>query len=140
MNFKLSWSDYFGNYKELTEKELGWFYGIVEKAKKATGYNVNILPYNHDLFKGKSKEALGCCVTTNPEDCLGAGVDTFITIDTYFIHEKYSEEFENGYSVESETLKHVIAHELAHLTVWRHGKKHTAKTEELYNIIMNYEK
>lgn len=130
-----SYTDYRGRLVELTADELIWFTAIVDKAKKATGYKVPIIPYDHELYVGKSKEALGCCVTTDPKNQLGEGVDTYITIDCYFIDECWRHEFNGDFLIAGQTLQEVIAHEIAHLTVWRHGKKHNAMTERLLELI-----
>ena len=130
-----TYSDYLDRPTELTEAELQWFYSIVERAKAITGYQVPIIPYDHDLYRGKSKNALGCCVTTDPQNQLGEGVDTYITIDCYFIDECWRHEFQDDYMVSPDSLIEVIAHELAHLTVWRHGKKHTEMTNAILKQI-----
>ena len=121
---------------KLTEDEVAWFDSIVNLAKLATGVKVDIIPFDHDLYSGKHRDALGCCTTTDPENMLGDGVDTYITIDCYFIHEKFEQVFKGRHSIERQTLEEVIAHEIAHLYVWRHGKKHTALTDEIYKKIV----
>lgn len=131
-----TYTDYKNRPTELTEEELAWFFGIVEKAKRATGCPVDIIPWNHDQCRKEDRDALGLIWTQDPKNTLGAGVDTFITIDNYFISEAWKVAFENWWNISQETLEHVIAHEIAHLTVWRHGKKHTALTEEIYQQIM----
>ena len=119
----------------LTETELSWFYSQVERAKRATGCSVDIIPYDHELYKDKSKDALGCCITTDPQNQLGDGVDTYITIDNYFIDECWRHEFKNDFLISGETLLGALAHEIAHTYVWRHGKKHAALTEKLLQQI-----
>ena len=119
----------------LTEEELNWFHQIVKKCKAATGCDVEIIAYNHDLYGNKSVDALGCCLTNNCKNPLADDADSLITIDCYFIAEQYGVVFRNDFNISMDTLEHVIAHEIAHLHVWRHGKKHTALTEELYQKI-----
>ena len=131
----ITYSDAYGDPTELTAAEVHWFYAVVAQARRATGVEVEIVPYDHDLYAGKHRDALGCCVTNNPKNPLAADVDTYITIDCYFIHEKYAERFEDSWSIEAQTLEEVIAHEIAHLYVWRHGKKHARLTGELYEKI-----
>lgn len=126
--------DFFGPM-ELTEAEIGWFHSIVEKCKAATGCTVDIIAYDHDLYSGKSKNALGCCITTDQENPLNG--DSYITIDTWFIHEKYQVEFDNFPAIEKATIEDTIAHEIAHLYCWRHGKKHNRITAELLEKIQN---
>ena len=116
---------------ELTPAELEWFYGLVDLARRATGLSIDIIPYDHELYKGKSKNALGCCCTLDTDDPLGPDADSYITIDCYFIHEKFAELFEGMRTIERQSVIDVIAHEIAHLYCWRHGKKHSRITEEI---------
>jgi len=131
----ITFTDYRNRPTQLTDEELSWFRSVVEKARRATGCTVDIIPYDHDLYIGKSRDALGCCITENPKNMLGEGVDTYITIDCYFIDECWRHEFLGDYLIAGDTLEKVLAHEIAHLTVWRHGKKHTALTERLLEQI-----
>ena len=103
--------DFFGP-ASLTDEELDWFHSVVAKCKAATGCTVPIIAYDHDLYDGKSRDALGCCITVNIADPLQG--DTCITIDTWFIHEKWEEEFNDGFSVEKTSLVEVIAQEIDH--------------------------
>lgn len=120
---------------ELTAEEVRWFNGLVDQARRATGVTVEIIPYDHERYEGKSRDALGCCISRNPDDPLAPGADSYITIDCYFIDEKFRERFEGRWTIEKSPIEEVIAHEIAHLYVWRHGKKHTRLTEELYERI-----
>lgn len=131
----ITYSDYKNRPTRLTDAELDWFHGQVEKAKEATGYDVQIIAYDHELYEGIHKEALGCCVTTDPENQLGEGVDTYITIDCFFIDECWRHEFKGDYFFSDSTLLETIAHELAHLKYWNHGKRHAAMTEKLLRQI-----
>ncbi len=126
-----TYTDFLNRPTALTTKELNWFAEIVAKARQATGCMVPIIPFDHDLFCGKSRNALGTCNTTDPENPLGEGVDTFITIDCYFIDECWRHEFKGDCLITDDSLQAVIAHEIAHLTVWRHGKKHSALTADI---------
>lgn len=130
-----TYTDYKNRPTELTAEELNWFAEIVARAQRATGYTVPIIPFDHDLYRGKSRNALGSCCTTDPENQLGEGVETYITIDCYFIDECWRHEFKGDHLIAGETLQEVIAHEIAHLRVWRHGKKHSALTRELLEQI-----
>ena len=125
---------------KLTEEELNWFYSQVEQAKRATGCAIDILPYDHDLYEGKSKDALGCCVSDTPENPLADEADSYITIDCYFIHECFRNEYFGDFLIAGQNLNEVIAHEIAHLYIWRHGKKHTAKTQEILLQILEISK
>ena len=128
-----TYSDYFGKNFSLTDDELSWFHSVVARCKTATGCAVEIIEYNHDLYTGKSRDALGCCITDNTKDPLQG--DTCITIDTWFIHEKWEEEFNDGFSVEKISLVEVIAHEIAHTYQWRHCKRHQRITSKLVDKI-----
>lgn len=131
----ITYTDIYGDPTELTAAEVHWFYAVVAQARRVTGYTVDIIPFDHDLYGSKHRDALGCCVTNNPKNPLDENAATYISVDSYFIHEKYIERFEGEPSIESATLEEVIAHEIAHLYVWRHGKKHTRLTGELYEKI-----
>ena len=131
----ITFSDCWNRPTQLSEAELTWFQGVVDKARAAVGVDVEIIPFDHDLYRGKSRDALGTCCTKNTADPLSPNADSYITIDCYFIDEKYHELFDCGFSVERKSLEEVIAHEIAHLYVWRHGKKHTALTEQLLEKI-----
>ena len=131
----ITYTDYLDRPTKLTDEELGWFNEMVAKARRATGCTVDIIPYDHDLYSGKSRDALGCCITTDPTNQLGEGVESYITIDCYFIDECWRHEFRGDYLITGDNMDEVLAHEIAHLTVWRHGKKHTALTEQLLEQI-----
>lgn len=133
----ISYLDHYDRPTELTADELTWFDAQVAQARKATGCTVDIIPFDHELYRDKSRDALGCCVSTDPTDQLGDGVDTYITIDCYFINECYRHEFKGDFLISGQTLLEVIAHEIAHLYVWRHGKKHTNLTAELLRQIQS---
>ena len=131
-----TYSDYRNRPTALTESQLEWFFENVERAKKATGCTVDIIPWDHEMMDSKHRDALGIICTQNPDNTLGEDVDTYITIDCYYIDECWRHEFNHDYLISGENLLHVIAHEIAHLTVWRHGKRHTNLTEKLYEQIM----
>lgn len=123
--------DLYGVPTQLTDEEISWFLEVCEVCKKATGIDVEITCKIHDWLPGKAKEALGVIYTD--------GDRFWITIDTYFIHECYEEKFNGGFNLAFEDLQRVIAHELAHITQWRHCKRHTKITEDLYAKIMAYQ-
>lgn len=131
MKMEATYEDLYDNPATLTENEMSWFETICRQCTEAVEIKEDIPIYsmNHSRLKGKSKEAYG--IIWKSED------QTYITIDTYFIHECYESVFHNAWNVTFETLEHVIAHEFAHLFYWRHGKRHTEKTEELYARIQN---
>ncbi len=129
MRFDNTYEDIYGNMVELTEKELNWFYSIVEKfmlLPEAKG--LEITNRNHEELSGKSKEALGVFYTDCPNN---VNADCFITIDNYFIHEQFECVFNGGFNLSFETLESVISHEIAHRFQFRHCKRHTALTAEI---------
>jgi Zn-dependent protease with chaperone function len=133
-----SYSNEYGKQTELTPEELAWFHSAVDRARRATGCpeSVDIVAYDHDLYLGKSKDALGCCCSTDTKNPMAG--DPFIAIDNWFIHEMYEVVFKGWFNLNGgETLESVLAHEIAHLSVWRHGKKHTALTEHYLELIMS---
>lgn len=130
-----TFSDLYNRPTELTAEELRWFHAVVGQARRATGVEVEIVPYDHELYEARHRDALGCCISRNPKNPLAPGADSYITIDCYFIDEKFRERFKGVRTIEKQSLEEVIAHEIAHLYVWRHGKKHTALTAELYEKI-----
>ena len=131
----ITFTDYLDRPTKLSAAELAWFQSVVDRARSAVGVDVEIIPFDHDLYRGKSKNALGCCCTRNAEDPLAADADSYITIDCFFIDEKYKERFEGGWDLSFSSLEEVIAHEIAHLYVWRHGKKHTDLTKRILEKI-----
>ena len=109
----------------MTEKE--YFDTTVASVLVKTGYSIDIQMLDHMTLDGKHKRALGCC-------CQFDGHYS-ITIDEYFVTECF-EHFvlKNKYSswnLTGQSLEEVICHELAHIEVWRHGKKHTALMNDL---------
>lgn len=119
----------------LTQDELNYFNETVERIKYSVNVNVPILPLNYDIFKGKQRNALGSCWSENSDE----KKPICITIDEFFIQECFAA-IEHPYmKLEPETLEQVIAHEIAHIHVWRHGKKHTALTNHICGLIENGE-
>lgn len=45
-----TFSDAYNRPTELTAEEISWFNGIVEQARRATGVEVEIIPYDHELY------------------------------------------------------------------------------------------
>ena len=132
-----TYSEWGGKEVALTEKELEWFHEIVNKCKAATGCTCPITAFNGDFYHGSSKDALGTCHTNNPDNPMEG--NSYITIDTFFIHEKYMETFEHFPTIEPESLVNTICHEIAHLTVWSHGEEHDKKTQELVAMVEAYD-
>lgn len=128
----ITYTDWDGTVFLLTQQELDWFRGLVEHANAVTGNTVPIIPYNHDFYRGKSKNALGCCISSDRDNPLSPDAETIITIDTWYIHEKYQESIGEMPCIEPAPILETIAHELAHLSIWRHGKRHTALTAKIY--------
>lgn len=116
----------------LSVEEKNYFDGIVNKAYKLFNINVPIESFDHEQLDGRSKNALGCVWKYEGEEVYK------ITIDEYFIQECYSEYARKLgiykgfiYKVGNDTLEHTLAHELAHMVYWKHGKKHTELTSNL---------
>lgn len=135
----IAYLDLYDNPANLTEAEIKWVCEICKDCTEATGIKILIECADHYReHKGKSKEALGIFHTNNIESPLDG--DCKITIDNYFIHECYEEVFNNGHNLNFENLEHVIAHEFAHAFQWRHCKRHTRLTEEIYQKIKEYQR
>ena len=117
----------------LTEEEVKFFNDTVARIKYSVNVRVPIEPMNHEQLTGTHKEALGICWAE--DDGTGKPVPFRITIDEFFIHECYVYENDPFAVLRPASLEQVIAHEIAHLHVWRHGKKHTALTEHICRLI-----
>lgn len=117
----------------LTEEEVKFFNDTVARIKYSVNVRVPIEPMNHEQLTGTNKEALGICWAE--DDGTGKPVPFRITIDEFFIHECFLALEKPYMKIEPETLEQVIAHEIAHLHVWRHGKKHTELTERICRLI-----
>lgn len=127
----ITYLDAYNRKTQLTNQELQWFHGIVKQFCEIIGIDVPIIAYDHDLYRDHSVNALGCCCTNNRENPFADDAHTVITIDCYFIDEKYKEKFEQGFAIERTMIEETIAHEIAHLYCWRHGKKHTELTQQI---------
>lgn len=117
----------------LTEEEVKFFNDTVARIKYSVNVRVPIEPMNHEQLTGTNKEALGICWAE--DDGTGKPTPFRITIDEFFIHECFVALEKPYMKIEPETLEQVIAHEIAHLHVWRHGKKHTELTERICRLI-----
>lgn len=117
----------------LTEEEIKFFNDTVSRIKYSVNVRVPIEPMNHEQLTGTNKEALGICWAE--DDGTGKPAPYRITIDEFFIHECYVYENDPLAVLRPASLEQVIAHEIAHLHVWRHGKKHTALTEHICRLI-----
>ena len=117
----------------LTEEEVKFFNDTVARIKYSVNVRVPIEPMNHEQLTGTSKEALGICWAEDNGD--GKPVPVRITIDEFFIHECFVALEKPYMKLEPDTLEQVIAHEIAHLYQWRHGKKHTELTERICRLI-----
>jgi len=122
-----------GTVSTLTEEEVKFFNDTVARIKYSVNVNVPIEPMDHEQLTRKYKEALGICWAE--DNGTGKPAPFKITIDEFFIHECYVA-LKDPYAVfVPDTLEHVIAHEIAHLHVWRHGKKHTELTQHICRLI-----
>lgn len=130
----ITYKDEYDRDTALTSDEAKWFCDVVEKAKRATGYgDINIIAYDHDKIPGH-ENALGICHTNNYENPIAFDADTQITIDCWYIHLCYNALFNGGYSFDG-PIEETLAHELAHLTYWRHGRWHQRQTKRLLHKI-----
>ena len=118
---------------ELSSAEIGWFQQKVQVAKEATGCRVPIYGYNFDLLKN-SDNSLGFTFTDNKKNPADSA-NTYIAIDTYYIHECYLAEMKGDRLEMTET----ICHEIAHLTHWNHGKRHEALTLKYRKMMEEFE-
>lgn len=117
---------------EIDENELNAFNELATSIKTFLNIDVNISIDDHiNNYKGTShKNALGLCI-------YDPNTHTYtITIDQNFVHEWYMYKVLDDvtfitYKFE-DTIEKVICHELAHLTRWRHGKKHNELTDKYY--------
>lgn len=128
--------DLYGNPTRLSDKEIIWFKKISDECKAAIGIEIPIECADHEQIKGH-RDALGIFYADNPSDPLQG--NCLITIDNYFIHECYNENFHNGYNLTYKSLDWVIAHEFAHAFQRRHCKRHTKLTEDFYQKIRAYQ-
>ena len=124
---------YTGGYHWCVEDHDGSYYVELTVVKYSVNVRVPIEPMNHEQLTGTNKEALGICWAE--DDGTGKPVPFRITIDEFFIHECYVYENDPFAVLRPASLEQVIAHEIAHLHVWRHGKKHTALTEHICRLI-----
>lgn len=114
----------------MTEQE--YFNNTVNNIKSKLNINITIKIYDHELLDGKHKKAVGCCHKFSDDTYL-------ITIDEYFVTECYEyfvlDKKYSSWGLVGETLEQVICHEIAHLTEWRHGKKHIALMNKYLEMI-----
>ena len=138
MEFSNEYLDLWDNPTSLTQEELDFFWAAVGDVKAALGVDVDITNRDHTReMDGQHKEALGIFYTSDPKN---PAEDCFITIDNYFIHECYMERFHGELNLNFESLEHAICHEIAHMTQFRHCKRHTRITEELYEKVQDYQR
>lgn len=117
----------------LSMQELEFFSGVVSRVRYSVNVRCPIEPMDHDQLGGKHKEALGCC--WKRIDSESGGISYLITIDEYFIQECFAALEKPYMKIEPQTLEEVIAHEIAHLSFWRHGKKHSKMTAHIISLI-----
>lgn len=117
----------------LTIQEMEFFADTVARVRYSVNVHCPIEPMDHDQLKGKHKEALGCCWKRIDDE--NGALSYLITIDEYFIHECFVAIEKPYMKIEPQTLEQVIAHEIAHLHHWRHGKKHNEMTAYIVSLI-----
>lgn len=130
------YTDLNGRQAYLTNKEVSWFKYIRDICREAAEIRLPIEPHNHEKLKGKSREALAFIATDNKNDPLSG--DTYISVDTYFIHECYAELYEGEPNLAFITMEEVLSHEFAHCFQWRHCKRHERLTQQFYLKIKEY--
>ena len=124
-----SYTDLYDNPTELTDAELAWFNGIVNRFHRLPeASNIKITNCNHEELDKKQQEAYG--IYWKPRDTT-SDLRPYITIDNFFIHEMYETTFHDAYNLTGETLESCIAHEIAHHYQFRHCKRHTRITKEI---------
>ena len=132
-----TYTDDYGRLTALTDQELQFFCETIHHVKSKIGTHIQIFHRDHEKLDKKNKEALGLFWTRFPKS---PGVDCFITIDNYFIHECYQEKFMGLPSVCFAKLEDVLCHELAHAVYFRHGKYHNRVTAELAEKLISLKK
>lgn len=109
-----------------------YFSNTVNKISNDTNIQIDIKMFDHEKLDGRHKKAIGCCHQFNDDSFL-------ITIDDYFVQECYKhfilKSKISSWSLVGETLEECICHELAHLTEWRHGKRHKELTDKYLKMI-----
>ena len=116
----ITYTDEWNRPAILSSDELAFFAETVCKVLAATGISIDVWTRDHEEIPGHV-DALGIHYRN-------AAGDEFITIDNYFIHERYGAEVLGGISIEAHTLAEVICHELAHIRYQRHTRHHAALT------------
>lgn len=127
MKYTTTYTDEYGRLCWLKPLELAYFQAAVDLVLAATGISIQVEARDHDLVPGH-ENALGIFYRTT-EDL------TWITVDTYFIHERYRWEAEGRHTIEQETLVSVLCHELAHIRYARHTRHHAALTAHYIGIV-----
>lgn len=126
---RVDYTDEFYRDAILTEDEKKYFWRTVDEVLDATGFNIPVYMFNHDILPKTCCDALG--IHWKSAD----GSDEFITVDTYFIHESYDIAFHGAYNIDGETLVSVLCHELAHIRYQRHTKYHADLTEKYIEMV-----
>lgn len=119
----------------LTAQEMAYFNDTIARVKYSVNFNVPIEVMDHEQLKGKDKRALGICWAKR--DDAGTMIPFKITIDEFFVSECFIALEKPYMKLEPQTLEQVIAHEIAHIYHWRHGKKHTELTNHILRLIEN---
>lgn len=120
----------------LSRRERRYFDALVKHIKHTLNVYVDIVPANHKAIIPMSddEQVLGCCHRMRDDD--GTIVAYLITIDEPYVRACYAGR-QTAYSPYSDNqLIETICHEIAHLSVWDHGKDHTALTNQFYNKVI----
>lgn len=113
----------------LTEAEQEFFLETVATVLRATGVSVAVVTADHEALPGDRANALGIHWAATD------GSHEFITLDCYFIHERYGVERCGQYAIEPQSLADVLCHELAHMRYQRHTKYHAALTAHYIGLV-----
>ena len=113
----------------LTENEQAWFRATVAQVKRALDVEIPVYMCDQERLPGSCADALGIHWVS------ADGMDEFITVDNYFIHECYEAAFHGAHMLGDENLVSVLCHEIAHMRYQRHTKYHAALTQKYIRAV-----
>ena len=120
-------------YSEQAKKDARKFFrNEVCRVKRILNiHGVPVKMYDHEKIEGH-EDALGCAHSQDGENISLITIDSFYVECCYFQSLWEATEHRQGMPsgcLCDGTLAETLCHEFAHLTYWRHGKKHTALTK-----------
>lgn len=117
----------------LSIEEERFFNKVVSSVVSNLNISIPIIPYDHELLEGKSKNALGCSWSYDKNAVYQ------ITIDEFYIKECYHDYLwkqgvrgKDIFPKIEQSLEETLFHEISHIAYWRHGKKHEELAQRLY--------